>query len=549
MPVYIPTSHNLDRITAIPSNLPIAGIDKCYPAEPVYIVSGLGRNHVSAYTSQESWLSSAYAEDYIYDRVWVTPALTEFGVLTTQRDIAGIIWNTFTTSVDLTSVDEDLTEGMVLSGLTVPSTIAGLTESDFIVSANLSGPAVIDATYTFNIDAWSIPISFTGLRSIPFSIRPQIPVTERWEWLTQILTAYDQTEQRIMLREEPRRTLSHTYKANNPYESSILSNIMIGGIGNYFSVPSWHEQKSVTSPVTADDLEIFVDTRFADFQVGWKTMIWQDSGDFEIVEVTAINETSLELGTKVAGNFSLGALVLPIHFGLIRDKVQHKVRTASLATVQVDFLFEATAVPDTSAYTPDVEYQGYQVLEGLNYCFSDNSASQDVIRPMVFMDNGQGKFQIETRGEVTLNNTLGFSGQNLEDIWDIKTFLASIAGRLKPFWALTWTNDINIVGSYTDVDATFDILPVFYSLYFSDSTTRRDLAFVKNDGTILYRRITGSTDDSLTIDSALGFAFSMSDFKLICFVNLVRSANDTVNFEWTQAGQVQISLPVKGIIS
>ena len=47
-------------------------------------------------------------------------------------------------------------------------------------------------------------------------------ITESWEFKTDILTAYDGTEQRICTRKYPRHFLSYDYDAMNQFQSQML---------------------------------------------------------------------------------------------------------------------------------------------------------------------------------------------------------------------------------------------------------------------------------------------------------------------------------------
>ena len=47
-------------------------------------------------------------------------------------------------------------------------------------------------------------------------------ITESWEFKTDILTAYDGTEQRICTRKCPRHFLSYDYDAMNQFQSQML---------------------------------------------------------------------------------------------------------------------------------------------------------------------------------------------------------------------------------------------------------------------------------------------------------------------------------------
>ncbi len=484
-----------------------------------------------------------FGEDFIFHKLWIEDIV--LGAVVTTYDKSFLIWSTHRTPqsiISITSVDPSNTAVVEQP----PQIFLPTEERYFNLRVEATGPSEIAATYTFTTADGEVDIvEVSGFRTIVLAWRPQIPVSERWEWSTNIMTSYDSSEQRVQIRDTPRQIVDFLLKPSTVRESTVMTSSLLGWMGNWWAIPAWHEQRMVISEASAGDLTISVDTSFGDFQLGWKVILWESWEKFEVVNVNAINASSLELEVGLSQGFSKATVVMPVHLGMMRTSVPHQARTSGLAEAQVSVSLIGTIIPDEDDHTPDIEYQGYEVLQTLNYTLSGLTAEQAVERPMDILDNGQGLFEVQPRSHATMNNVLGWEFQTDQSIWDYRTWLATIKGRLKPFWVLTWTPDITITSPFLDYEETVQIEDVFYGRYFAGAEYRLDLAFVKQDGTILYRRIVGWGDDSLTLDSSLGFDGDMSDFKVICFLQLVRSASDDVNFNWLQAGNVQVSMPVK----
>jgi hypothetical protein len=88
------------------------------------------------------------------------------------------------------------------------------------------------------------------------------------------------------------------------------------------------------------------------------------------------------------------------------------------------------------------------------------------------------------------------------------------------------------MGSITPTQTAIPVKWVGYSRFYATQNSRRDIAFLKTDGSWIFRRIVAATDQGttelLTLDESLGGAYSPSDFELICFLELCRLDADLV---------------------
>ena len=65
-------------------------------------------------------------------------------------------------------------------------------------------------------------------------------ITERFEFLTDIITSYDGKEQRIRLREHPRHFVSYDYDAMNSSEAQWLKAQLRMRSTDIYYIPMWH---------------------------------------------------------------------------------------------------------------------------------------------------------------------------------------------------------------------------------------------------------------------------------------------------------------------
>ena len=67
-------------------------------------------------------------------------------------------------------------------------------------------------------------------------------ITEKYEFLTNIITSYSGAEQRISLRDIPRRYISYDYAAMNKFEAQWLRALLRMKQTNTMYIPMWHRQ-------------------------------------------------------------------------------------------------------------------------------------------------------------------------------------------------------------------------------------------------------------------------------------------------------------------
>lgn len=121
-------------------------------------------------------------------------------------------------------------------------------------------------------------------------------------------------------------------------------------------------------------------------------------------------------------------------------------------------------------------------------------------------------------------------------ISDFTQFLARRRGRYSPVWVPTGHCDLELAAAIGASDTDIDIQECGYTDNYFPSESRRHLAFISPDASIIARRVTASVDngdgtETLTIESALGVAFPTYG-TLVSFLVLARLADDAVTVHW-----------------
>ena len=181
------------------------------------------------------------------------------------------------------------------------------------------------------------------------------------------------------------------------------------------------------------------------------------------------------------------------------------------------------------------DYLGLNVLEVQPNRAKDPRRS--FLRSLTKMDAGTGKTTVQDRA--------GISRSELEFDWFLdgrseiavfQAFLLARKGRAVPFWVPSWRHDLVLNQDAGAIDTSITVKATGFTKYQFGQTSRRQVAFILSDGTMIYRRITGSNDpgngtEVLTLDSALGVAVPAAT-TMVCFLHLVRLASDAVEVLW-----------------
>lgn len=191
------------------------------------------------------------------------------------------------------------------------------------------------------------------------------------------------------------------------------------------------------------------------------------------------------------------------------------------------------------------DYLGFNVLEVQPNRAKDPRRS--FLRSLTKMDAGTGKTTVQDRA--------GISRSELEFDWFLdgraeiavlQAFLLARKGRAVPFWVPSWRHDLVLNQDAGDIDASITIKGTGFLKYQFPQASRQHLAFVLQNGTFVYRKVTGATNpgngtEVLTLNAALGTAVPAAT-TMVCFLHLVRLASDVVDVLWHHQNLAEASM-------
>lgn len=398
-----------------------------------------------------------------------------------------------------------------------------------LVYASSAEDWVIKSTPITDADLGPAPDVRLGLPV--WSVLPnwQNGITERLEWLTDVLVSETSVEQRRSLRPQPRRSLECGFMRAGAHRERIDS--FCAGIGqDRFTLPVFFEQARVTSNIPFGSSTVNIaNPDLREFEADDVCMLTEGDPDrYELVQIDSINlgTGAITLKAPTAFAWSKGARIIPTRVVRLMDAPQYSARTDDVAVATIRFTFDS---PD-QVMTPDWLNAKHVFPFAIDYAQNVDSTYN---RQTVVLDNMVASpmvFDYGRRARIGLKTGATFFGR--ANLKLLRQFLGMVRGRAQRFWMPSFMHDIKPVAPLTGT--TIEAAKTgFAESFVSPQEARTFIAvFFYDDTPTIYRRLTGVATgidrDVYGIDSAWP-TIDMAQVRRISF--MVPSRFDQDGFE------------------
>lgn len=479
----------------------------------------------------------AFAGDF-YNRIHITTRLLDLGNMISDQTSQITLWNAYRRAWNLTSVLALNAEGITIGGQPAPPLQYNpLQERTYTVSISTDGPAQIDATLSWVFSNGEvIGLDIIGQRIVLWNWRPDWSqgMLERLQWYTDVLEMGRGEEQRRSLRINPRQFLEFgaTIEGN---DRQIMESILWNWGARAWAVPLWYDGQQLAGTLAIGATSIPLNPTSRGYQVGELVVLTNGTPSvYEVVEVGSLS-SSIGLARPTQQTWPVGTLVYPARPAIIENIAQLGRFTGQIASLRLQWRM---LEPTTWAAAATPTYRSSPVFELKPNWIEDPSLALE--RNVTVLDASVGLTTITDRAEMPLTTQrMRFSHVTKAAIDTWKQRLWALRGKQVAIWVPTWSDDLTVVAQIGDAALNIDVRWLGYTKYLQLDPGRRDIRIQLNNGTIYYRRITGSTEVSptverLSIDSALGTTVNVSDIALVCFMALSRSDSDTHEIAYFQ---------------
>ena len=390
-----------------------------------------------------------------------------------------------------------------------------------------------------------------ALEALPvFAFRPDwsAPIGERLAWRTDPLTARNAAQQtRQLSAQSPRRELSFALSVEAGDRQWFDTLAYAHGRGKWW-LPVWTDGMALPAALAAGSSTISLDPAFRDFSAGGAVVLLGGAArDAELVEVAAI-AGGITLAAATLASWPAGTLVLPARKARLSERIEQAAFTDAFAYSQL-----AWRITEACTWAADdgaASYRSFPVLtlrpntsRDLSFAF-DSGAEQ--------YDAGAGPVEVFDWPGIPLPSQAhdwALSGRAA--ISAFRSLAYALQGKAKSIWVPTWLSDLTMVSSLGSSSTALQVAWRGYTAHLVDQPSRRDIRIELRSGAVHYRRITGASEisssiEQLTLSSSLGVAIAPADVLQISFMALCRCEADTFNLEWWTGEHVDVTTAWRG---
>jgi hypothetical protein len=483
-----------------------------------------------------------------YHRVHLIPSRIDLGNVISPVERRLEVWNAHLDAHTLNAIDAAATDGLTLSGPPEPPlTFGPLQTRLYRFTASSRGAPLIDARYTFRFaGGLEAVLPVTGRRVVVFGIRPNWTegITERLEWLTEVLEAHDGSEQRIRLRQMPRRGFEYGFLLEGQ-DARVLDHLLFAWSGRTYCLPVWTDIVHLDEEVQAGATVLQVqDATNSDYHPGGMAVLWRSVLDNEAVQILAIDGNTLTLNLALGRSWPAGTKVFPARLARLEGQTSVRRVTDTLAEGRCRFTVEDLTA--RAGAEPGPTYQGYRIFDWPPDRSEDVEDSWQ--RKLTVLDHGTGVRGYEDEsGQAQIGRRLTWLLPDRPQVGRFRAWLAARAGRANPAWLPTFQSDLVVTRPVATADSGITVRNVGYSRFVAAHPQRRDLVLRTTAG-VFYRRVTGGDELSdgeelISLDTPLGVTVAPAQFLQTSWLELARLDQDAVELFWEtdQIARLQLS--------
>ena len=490
----------------------------------------------------------AYSDDY-YHRVHVSPNELALGNVASSQITTVRVWNAYLTPVMLQSVSSADEGVQITSPASLPFRLGGLQETDWLINVTPDGPSTIDTSVIWTLQRGFASLRITGRRIVSWAFEPDwgANVTERLEWLTDVLSNPRGAEQRRALRISPRRSLETSMLVEGT-ERALFDLALAGWGRKVWAIPVWFDVQELAADLAAGSMRINCAVDLREFRAGGLAMLRGDTAfDSEAVEILAIDATGLQLKRATQQRWPAGTRLYPVRTARIAS-IDSKRLTDKLNRAQLTF--DLAEPSDWSSALPAVMYRGRPVFELRPDESEDLTLNYE--RLLQTLDNGSTLPAVtDTAGKhfSVQQHRWALDGRQERAAW--RSLAYGLRGRAKSVWVPTHAWDLQLTkpasGSLLTVER------IGYARFGVKTQGRQDIRIELHSGSVIYRRITAAAEDgtseSLSLDSDLPGVINPADVYRISFMALCRAADDALELTHLTdaAGLAKASITWRGL--
>lgn len=312
-----------------------------------------------------------------------------------------------------------------------------------------------------------------------WTIRPNWAqgITERLEWLTDVLASSTGVEQRRAVRLSPRRYIEIT--VNPTQQERTFLDLILHSLGSAeWLFPLWFDKGRLDARVLPGGLRLDFDNTYREHVEGGLALLYKDAFTWEAVSILAADDNGLDLDLPLDQEWGPGTAIYPLR----RAKISGDTKLDALTTRVGEsvLLFRMTEANDFPAAMPDdLLYLGAPVMT-----IAPNrkqTITTEHTRLSIDRDGQLGKtYRVDGAGRafaVQAHNWLLVGRQAQAEF---RSMLYWLRGRQRSVWLPTFNEDVVTSRDQAAASLNLDVWKIGYE-YAGGPIAGRDLIRIGSD--------------------------------------------------------------------
>lgn len=484
-----------------------------------------------------------------YNHIHISVQTLNLGNVVGLQEHEISIFNGYFVPRELSAVTAIGNEGLTLTEpVTPPYSYAPLQELIYTLAASTSGPPTIDATYTFEFDIGDYLLHVVGVRVVAWYWEANWinPVRERLSWKTDVLDAFDGSEQRMALTLWPRIDYEFVFDVADS-ERRTFENILAAWGARIWALPLWPDVWLLEQEALSGSSSIAVETSGRDFHVDGLVVLIGEGGKFESAEVETVLADSITVKRPLILDWFAGSRLYPARTARMLDDRSTARPTRNYARGLARF--RTVEEVEGEVLNEIVTYRGFPVmLQQPNWRENPQLDYQRKIAERAF-GWGQDAWTDESGLAIPVE-TFQWTMLSRADTNYFRAWCRARRGKQKALWLPTWSDDLVLATEVAPTATNIDVEACGLTNFAQADVHRRDIRIELTDGTVFYRRASGyvtvdEVTERMTIDAALGELVRPQDVERISWMAFSRLDTDSVELSWYHPAAAEATIVMR----
>lgn len=351
-------------------------------------------------------------------------------------------------------------------------------------------------------------------------------ITERLEWLTNVMTSDSGSEQRQSARLSPRRSLEFTV---NPVdrERTYADLFLHRMAADEMLVPLWHDNAKLTSPGSAGSTSLEFDTSYREHAAEQCVLLFTDAFTWEVAYTQSVSPEGLTLVDGLQHTWSSGTTVYPLRPAYLTDTSNLSALTQRVGQARVLLTFSRENDYAEESDMLETAYAGVPVLSTPPNRSTDlDQAYQRILQELDSVTGRKRLLDLPGRAFVTQGHNWQVSGR--EKHHQLRALLYYLRGRQRSIWIPTFNSDLVAARDHAAGSLAFDVLATGYE-YTGGAKDGRNRVWSPSTGGMT---ITGVMAPPMAGAERLALsaptAVAISEATSVSFMDIARMDQDAV---------------------